>query len=223
MKAFALVLMALTVLQMQGSLSAGFILSDSASMSDLLAGDSLLASGTEFSDWTLNNALATGGALPIDPAAVTVQAGNDGDQVGLRFLLGAAVGPGQTADLDFTYKVSSGTPLANVGSLLDGAATNGTGVVSLAETLFVTFPGTPVGSLSVSTLNTASLSDETALDPARGMIVVRKDLVLTGGTAGTGSISSFFQLYQQVPEPTTAFNLMIALTVGLGWTRRRLG
>lgn len=208
------------VFGLQQSLQASFIASDSASMSDLLAGESLLANGAEFSDWQLNNNLDVGGAIEIDPATVTIQAGTNGDQVGLWFLLGSAVGPGQIVDLDLTYKVSSEVPLSAAFALMDGAAANGTGVVSMSETLFESFPGIPVGAMSVSTLNAQNLADQTTFDPALAMVVVRKDIVLTGGAAGTASLSSFFQLYEQVPEPASGISIMIAL-VGLGWMRRR--
>ena len=210
----------LLALGMQQSLLASFITSDSATMSDLLAGDSLLAGGAEFSDWQLNNNLGVGGALEIDPATVTVQAGTDGNQVGLWFLLGSAVGPGQIVDLDLTYKVTSSVPLTSALALIDGAAANGTGVVSMSEVLFESFPGIPVGSMSVSTLDAQNLADQTAFDPALGMVVVRKDIVLTGGTAGTASLSSFFQLYEQVPEPAAGIGLLMAMLSTLGLVRR---
>lgn len=215
-------LVVLTVWLVTGTSHASFIVSDTATMSDLIAGESLFTEGAEFSDWTVNNAVATGGSLVIDPDHVTVQAGVDGDRAGLQFLLGTAVGPGQTVDLDFTFKVSTEMPTISAAALLDGAAANGTGVVSIAETLFESFPGTPVGSLSVSTLDVESLADETALVPGLGMFIVRKDVVLTGGANGTASLSSFFQFFEQVPEPAAGWNLMIAVGMGLIGMRSRL-
>jgi hypothetical protein len=204
--------------------NAAFLVTETGTLDELVAGDSLSAGAVEFLDWQVSNTSSSGGAVAPELADITVEAGvDDLGRAGVRYLMGAAVGPEQVINLNFTYKVSSDAPIELVEALLDAAAANGTGIVSVAETLFETFPGPPVGTLSVSTLGAPHLFGQSVIAPALEMLVVRKDLVLSGGLNGTASFGSLFQLYQAVPEPGAISLWLVGVVVAWSASRRRGG
>ena len=183
--------------------NASFVVTSSDTLDILSDGASLTAAGTVFSMWTVGLSTASGGAIPIDPAMVVVQAGlKDGQasQPGVQFLLGAGADLGQAVNVDFEYQVASLLPIASASALLDGAAGNLDGVVTLMEE--IQGPGV-LAALAVNTDSLANLFDQELLTTPNTVVTVVNDLVVTGNATGTASVSSMFQLYELVPEPST--------------------
>ena len=216
----ALALGLLAVITVTTAAPAAFVVVNTDTMDNLVAGNSISVGGTNFDQWTVYSNLAFGvGATPVNLSNVMVDAGLEDGVPALRFMVGMSAGAMQLVDLDFGFRVTAPSPIEEVGAELIGSMATGTGVVSLGETIFESFPSTPVGNLSISSL-AGSMTDSGPVNPALSEMFVRKDLFLSGGANGTASLDKVLQYYQQVPEPSGLAICAFGL-IGLANGRRR--
>jgi hypothetical protein len=156
-----------------------------------------------------------------DLSTVFIQGGQDSitHDWGLHFYIGLIAGQNQFVDANITFQVNvapeaqrQGFRIHDVGLNLSGPSATASGILSVSETVY---DGPSVqndnllASLSASfQASGGQLSDHQVFSPQTA-IWVRKDLLVSGGTApgGAAHLSEFFQYYSQVnifaPEPTT--------------------
>jgi hypothetical protein len=182
--------------------------------------------GIELSDFSYS-AVAFGGALAPPASAVFVKGstadtggpilGLPAGEYGVQFQLPLSVTAGQTLDVLLSYTVTAlnGYQIGDV-YLAGNPAATGDGLSSVTETVDTVggvnlLPGTgslvisaPPGILTDGPVNL--LSDQTS-------IVVTKDIILTGGSSGTATLSFITQGYSLViPEPSSMALLGIGMT-----------
>ncbi|MGA1979023.1 MAG: PEP-CTERM sorting domain-containing protein [Sedimentisphaerales bacterium] len=211
MKNPKIILSCLICIMLATSASAAWVsLTDVFPLSSL-QGESLIFGDKEISEFTLSG-IADGGALPPNPATMTVQGGQDsitGDY-GLKFNFSWNAGPGQTvnATLDFKVSVRDGYDdyfIKDVTLDITGASADGNGVVNVGEDVR-DVSNNPLVLLSCSAWQdspAALLIDYAEFAPLKAIWIHSKDVSITGGVSGSAHISEFYQYYSQVPEPAT--------------------
>lgn len=146
---------------------------------------------------------------PPTAANVTVAQFNLGNENGLAFS-GAFFAPaGSIIDYKLSYVVTAPAGFVINDALLAAVYNipGGTGVVSISEQLFNNVTGASIGALSIfSPTTTASLNFAGVTS-----ILVQKDILLVGGTAGAG-VSIIDQGFSSVPEPASMALLGIGLS-----------
>jgi len=186
----------------------------------LLVGDKI------FSDFSLTGIASSGGAIPPSPSTVAIEGGQEtstGDY-GIRILLAMNAAANQTANSTLAFKVAvqagAGFKIKDVAMVMSGASATGTGIVQGSETVF---SGPSIFDPIIANLSTSKqanstldqLSDSVTFSPVDA-VWVRKDISVTGGTAGAAHLSEVFQTFSQqaVPEPSSV--AMIGTGVALG-------
>src|ERR1051326_3647234 len=171
-----------------------------------------------FSDFTFVSS-ASGGATAPTAAGVTVTPVTIGGEIGLQFNALWTAGSNQTADttIGFDVAVTGGGAF-----LIDDASTvqsssgfTGTGSASVTEGICGPVPCSPTTSTTtINTAGTTQLSDHIVFSPT-GSVHAVKDIGVSGGTAGTASISQVIDTFSQtaVPEPASILLLGSVLTV----------
>lgn len=219
-------------------------LTDVIALNDL-QGNMLTVGDKIISDFELVG-ISGGGAIEPTTDTIKVQGVYDdltGDY-GLRIICSWTAGMGQTINANINYKVSvidsiryADWYIKDVGLMVTGVSTTGTGVVAIGETVWdgpvSAPPANPnlLASLSAGYQGTETiLTDHEEFNPVKA-IWVRKDISITGGTGmdpqnptalnGTAHLSEVFQFYSQIPEPCTLGLLAIGGIMTLGVKRRR--
>jgi hypothetical protein len=159
---------------------------------------------------------STSGDGTIGPISVTPLVGVlGGDGLELTFSAAASFPPGGTADIAWTYDVTSTVPIVDAGLSLTGSGLSGA-TVALSETL------DPIGkTLSASSPGSPS---ETITFAGVSSLSVTKDLAnvaLSSGTAVSSIVQNTFSTHP-ISEPTT-IALLGAGLLGLGLSRRSRG
>ena len=161
----------------------------------------------------------TGGATIVPASSVNMLPFISGVETGITFTAPWLVTTGQTLDVAIGYTVSA--PAGQTVSLTDAqlviaGAITGTGFASVGETLLGTGP--PTVTLAASLPGTAVANATFADVPS---ITVFKDLILTGGTNGTASVSIVSQGFSSavIPEPTSMALLGIGMAGFLAFRR----
>lgn len=172
--------------------------------------------------------------------------GPDGYELGLKFNGGWSAGGQEISDTTLTFSVEVVDPELTEGWLikdnklslaafgvsdpLPGTSTEQGGIVSVSENVYAKdtelyLPNGPDNPSIADkfayyrTDDDKDLYDEAEFDPV-AKIWIKKDIVANGGDLQTGSahLSEFYQLFSQVPEPTTMVLLGLG---GLALIRRR--
>jgi hypothetical protein len=183
--------------------------------------------GIELSDFSYS-AVAFGGALAPPASAVNVK-GSTADtggpilglppgELGVQFQLPLAVTAGQTVDVLLSYKVTAlnGSLIHDV-FLAGNPSSTGDGLSSVTETV-TTVGGVnllpPPGSLVISSPPGILTDGPVVLLSDQTSIIVTKDIVVTGGSTGTATLSFITQGYSlnTIPEPTSMALLGIGMT-----------
>jgi hypothetical protein len=159
---------------------------------------------------------AIGGALAPTKEGIFVQGVIQDDlNVGVRFILtGFAAAANQAADLQLSFTVEvqerfTDLYIKDVFMRLTGATATGTGLVSANEHV-ADGPASDPQANDLANLDTSrqdnlsldQLTDHEEFGPVK-KIWVRKDISVSGGTAGAAALSEVFQIFSQIPEPTT--------------------
>jgi hypothetical protein len=171
-------------------------------------------------DFTYDTVVGGGGAA-ADASAITISTNEVGWTAFVNSGIVLTAGSGAFADAIFGYTVTAlvGNPIDEV-SLGFVGGTAGTGVATIAEnvydvanvllgTLFVSSPFGPPTDIEFS-------------NPPQTSVRVIKDINVTGGSNGVGTISLIIQDYNQVPEPGSLalIGMGLAGLVGYRWRRR---
>ncbi len=191
-------------------------------LSDLVGSDGFIWRDKLFYDFSFT-ATAGGGALA--PAGdVKVVAADLGGEVALLFNAFWVANAGQWVDTTIRYKVQVRDPLLFIDRVVLGAGAmtaTGTGAAVITESVF-DLPGlTELANLAIfdSPPDLRLTREEAPVGPLKDIYVV-KDIGVTGGTTGFGSISEIWQIYGQVPEPMSLGILAVGSLV-LARRRRR--
>ncbi len=150
---------------------------------------------------------STTGDGTVGPISVTAIAGG----LELTFSAAASFPPPSTADVAWSYTVTSTVPIVDASLLLSAAHTDDASVLlseslSNGASLTAGSPGSPSDTVSFSGVSSLSVAKDLA------------NVALTGGTAVSSIVENIFSTH--IPEPTT-LALLGAGLVGLGLSRRR--
>lgn len=123
---------------------------------------------------------------------------------------------GESLDAAITYKITTTGSIVDALNLFGGFGGSGTGGATVDETASA-FPGSlhlvfPPGTTSSDSITFAPVSS----------VIVTKDIAVTAGTSGSGSLSFVENGWSQIPEPRTVSLLAIGLLGLMGMARRRL-
>jgi len=191
-------------------------------MKDLVGSDGFIWRDKHFYDFSYT-ATAGGGAL-VPGGDVKVVAADLGGEVALKFNALWMATAGQWVDTTIRYKVLVLDQALFIDKVVLGAGAitaQGTGAAVITESVFDLPALTEIADLAIydSPPNLRLVIDEQAVAPVKHIYVV-KDVGVTGGTEGFGSISEVWQIYEQVPEPMTAGLLLVGSLV-MARRRRR--
>ena len=176
------------------------------------------ADGLTFSNFGYIPSASGTGALAPNAAGVAVNPEIVGGEEGFVFSAGWVASSGQIVDGLITFTATCvGCMIEDLKLIMGGGAIS-SGIVSVSETSLA-----PVVSLTTSGLK---LQDSTTFAPV-GSINVRKDIVVSGGSAvdGLGHISSvenLFSLTTTVPEPSLGL-LCLGFLALIPIARRKMG
>ncbi len=184
-------------------------------------GASLHAGDKLFTDFSYT---PSGNAPTAD--VILVQGVQIDGNYGLHFFMSPVAGwsasGSQVADgaLDFKVTADAGNQIDGVTLSMPGASATGTGAVSIVENVFNQIPGQALAGplMVVSTANYSVLSATAAMDPAQSFLFCFKNVIVQGGGNGTASVSDFYQVFHQIPEPASLSLLVLG---GLAIIRRR--
>jgi hypothetical protein len=166
-----------------------------------------------------------GGAVAPGAAGITVTPVL-GTEIGLQFNSLWAAGSGAFVDttIDFDVAVIGGGAM-----LIDDASTvqssggfTGTGAATVSEGLCGPTPCsiTTMNTFTINTAGTTKLSDHIVFT-SRGSVHAVKDIGVSGGVSGSGTLSQVVDTFSQVvPEPTSIL-LLGSVTIVLGRLFRR--
>jgi len=193
--------------------------------------------GTLFSDFSVLPILPFG-ALPIDPASVTINPLVSATNPGLEFDFGITAGADEFFDSLFSFTVTAGAGSALTGSrsTLLGAGATGDGLVTLIQDMCLdgvfTNPPQDCGgtALTAVALVIDGFSDaDVSLPfiPAAQFVAVVADFGIDGGLSGTAALDQaalrFATTATAVPEPSALMLVALALAlVGAFSPRRRI-
>lgn len=123
---------------------------------------------------------------------------------------------GESLDAAITYKITTTGAIVDALNLFGGFGGSGTGGATVDETASA-FPGSlhlvfPPGSTSSDSITFAPVST----------VTVTKDIAVTAGTSGSGSLSLVENGWSQIPEPRSVALLCVGLLGLMGVARRRL-
>ncbi len=188
--------------------SNGYVLSDLIGTDGLLVGDKLFA---DFSYTNVNNI----GVIFPDASSIAVTPVIVGDSFGLRFNGPWLANPGEALDSTVRFSVEATDPdlyISEAQLFVTASSVALDGSVSISENLFDGAPPTSneIGDLSYfETDDDIFASNTTEFDPIKKVWVV-KNIALEGQAFGFAHLSEFYQVFVQVPEPSSA------ILVGLG-------
>jgi len=189
--------------------------SRATTLADLFAGDSILIDEGNgitklFDHFVLNAATGTN---PLNPANITVLIAPSppAGEVGLLFNIstGGSLGPGQTADLGFSFQVHCTGCLIHDDTLGIAGGQSGSGTVNLSENV-VNLAG--LGDLSdlfvFFNSSSSSSTDHGIFSNDVTDIKVTKDLNINGGNTAA-FVSDFTQTFSQTIVPGPASLILI--------------
>jgi PEP-CTERM motif len=163
------------------------------------------------------------------PAASAIEVAGlvSGGNPALRFTGGFFAGPGAVVNVDISYTVMTAADLIADIQLIGNPTVTGTGFTEVSETVFEVgnLANTANASICAGSVGCALFDSALLPDPAAAVGIV-KDVLLTGGTDGTATLSFVDQIVSQVPPPpgvpapSTLFLLGSGL-LGLTWFGRR--
>lgn len=180
-----------------------------------------------FDNWRNFISVSTGGASAPTLADIFVTGFKTGPSwYDLRFTTSDwTVNSGQSIDTSWQYDVTSlDTPIYAVDLSLIGHATNGTGTITVTETVTPLIPGpsVPVVTLLAQNNPPGPTIVERALIPPQQKISIAKDVALVGHANGSAAISILGQSYHQsTPEPSSLLGLLAFGGLGLNIIRKQ--
>jgi hypothetical protein len=172
------------------------------------------------------NAGVLPGSTELSPALISVTPLAGGSAPGFRFAYGAAAGPGEVFQSVVQFLVSM--PLTGFGTLQMGnsAVTTGGAAAVTSEFCFGTFIGDGLCDSSTEVLGVFDIGDDSDKFDRRGFpptaaFAVRLDAVADGGLNSSASLEAAELRFGQVPEPSTATTVCIALAAAGALRYRR--
>jgi len=194
-----------------------------APLSSLLADANFAVVGPEpdtYSNFTFSASAIPSTTPVLDATAINVAEFHAGIENGLEFS-GAFFAPaGTTVDYKISYVVTAPAGFTIFDAVLGGTYNipNGTtGTVNVGESFLDPNTGAALGSLS---LTNPQVSVSTTFNPAVKSILVKKDILMVGGSLGIG-ISIIDQGFSSsaVPEPASMAQLGIGMSCLIAFRR----
>lgn len=195
--------------------------------------DGLRVGDKVFSDWVFTDDSQNGGLAPT-PEGITVKGvffdlnGNGvfdslGDEIGLCFSGGWSAFADQIADTIIEFKVTADEPFLIVDNTLKmtAAGSAGTGQASIVEALFsdANLDNLVVRKVVFDNAQGIQHVDHAEFPPGYTELWVVKDVIVNGGGDGMAHISQFYNVFSQVPEPSSL--LLLCAGAVLLFARRR--
>jgi hypothetical protein len=177
------------------------------------------ASGLTFGNFNYSSTASGTTAFPATAVVVLPYSAPPNSGFTLNAGWTASSGAVQDEAISYTVMAAKGTLITDADLAIAGSIT-GTGTASVGETLINTATGALIGTLTAS-LPTGVLDQISFAGVSE--ITVTKDIILSGGTAGSASVSIVSQGFSvsgtSVPEPTSMALLGIGMTGFLAFRR----
>lgn len=203
------------------------VLSGRVALSDLLANNSYVLGDKLFDNFRDFIRIARGGAVAPTAAEIFVTGVINGSSYDLLFESDRwNVGAGQFIDTGFRYDVTVTDPtqaITSAGvSIVDAYSVSGTGRIVVTDTINLLDPA--AGNENILIRSVAGRdSEQVALVPSQTKISVAKDIALTGGTAGTATLTRVTQsVIQQTPESGNLLGLFAVGGIGMAIVGKKL-